>query len=108
MELKFIFLCGFLAIIFTFNRTAYGIEMSASGKSPQHVVRLLIAPLMELKCYRRLLLSTGTCSFNRTAYGIEITMPIMFCFLFSTFNRTAYGIEILKNPIIAGIESCPF
>ena len=56
---------------FTFNRTAYGIE-------------ILIRRLSHFR----------TLPFNRTAYGIEIVFQIKHNLSFPAFNRTAYGIEI--------------
>ena len=71
MELKWTMDDNAPADVFTFNRTAYGIE--------------IVYPLY------RLLLSAA---FNRTAYGIEIVITFLYPCNMRAFNRTAYGIEI--------------
>ena len=99
----------------TFNRTAYGIE-TEDRRIAELRKRLLIAPLMELKRFRNVLLCKRITTFNRTAYGIEtnwghftltlrnslLIAPLMelkpnkliYSLMgYGSFNRTAYGIE---------------
>ena len=73
MELKYIFCFCNKFVKLTFNRTAYGIEISYAFPDAISFVY----------------------PFNRTAYGIEIML--FFGLIHGeglTFNRTAYGIEI--------------
>ncbi len=59
------------AALQTFNRTAYGIEISNEVRAGISVP-LLIAPLMELKLMIARTETANAVTFNRTAYGIEI------------------------------------
>ena len=71
MELKLLSVSQKQHTVFTFNRTAYGIEIL--GKYKDGVMeKLLIAPLMELKFYKINAKQRIGLTFNRTAYGIEI------------------------------------
>ena len=97
MELKFEFPYQPFDVSYTFNRTAYGIEITFFSKIGKSVIPfnrtaygieiiehtkwfpfylLLIAPLMELKYEIVVLLHHLIQTFNRTAYGIEMVNTV--------------------------------
>ena len=71
MELKYHNWIRFQCHVYTFNRTAYGIEIDNYQRRYIHG-GLLIAPLMELKLQSEITTIAKSEPFNRTAYGIEI------------------------------------
>ena len=70
IEIKLLLLL--LVLCLSFNRTAYGIEILTSATSHYRQFFLLIAPLMELKLRNIESFLSRSKTFNRTAYGIEI------------------------------------